>query len=311
MRVLVTGGAGFIGSHAVDRLLAQGHTPLVVDDLSTGKAENLPRGVELVRMDIGDPALIDVAREFKPDAVSHFAAQASVIVSMREPVRDAMVNIIGGLNVLHAALASGATQFIYITTGGALYGMPDYLPMDEGHPIRPMSAYGLSKWTLERYLFLLAPPSLKLKVLRLANIYGPRQDPHGEAGVVAIFASRMMRGEPVVIFGDGEQTRDFVYVGDVAGAHDAALGVDQSFSVNISTGTALSVNELFRNMARETGYAVPPNHVAEREGEVKHSVLANDLARTILGWEPTTSIADGLRQTLDWVRADVPKPASR
>lgn len=303
MRVLITGGAGFIGSHIVDLLLEKGHEVLVVDNLSTGKRENVNPGARLVHLDIGDPALIDVAREFEPEAISHVAAQASVAVSMTDPTKDAQTNILGGLNVYKAAIESGCKQFVYITTGGALYGPPDYLPCDENHPIRPMSAYGLSKWTLEQYLKILLPPGIPLKVLRLANIYGPRQDPYGEAGVIAIFAARMIADQPVYIFGDGEQTRDFVYVGDVARAHDDVMGAPESLTVNVSSAAPLSVNDLFEMMAEETGYRHEAVHQGERAGDIKHSVLSNDRAREILGWEPKMPMVDGLHETLDWVRA--------
>jgi len=302
MRVLITGGAGFIGSHIVDLLLAGGHDVLVVDDLSTGKKTNLDSRAELVQLDMGDAAFIEVAKKFAPGAVSHVAAQASVAVSMTDPVKDANTNIIAGLNVYRAAIESGARQFVYITTGGALYGTPDYLPCDEQHPIRPMSGYGLSKWTLEQYLKILMPPEVPLKVLRLANIYGPRQDPHGEAGVISIFAARMIEQQPVYIFGDGEQTRDFVFVGDVARAHDLALQATESLTVNVSSEEPLSVNALFEMMAEETGYPQEAIHQEERRGDIKHSVLANGLARATLGWEPRTSMGDGLRATIDWVR---------
>ncbi len=302
MRVLITGGAGFIGSHIVDVLLAGGHEVLVVDDLSTGKSENVNPAAKLVHLDIRDPAMLDVAREFGPDAVSHVAAQASVAVSMSDPIKDASTNIVGGLNVYRAAVETGCRQFVYITTGGALYGPPDYLPCDEQHPIRPMSAYGLSKWTLEQYLKILLPAEIPLKVLRLANIYGPRQDPYGEAGVISIFAARMLQDQPVYVFGDGEQTRDFVYVGDVARAHDLALSAPDSLTVNISSGEPLSVNALFEMMAESTGYRHDAVHQSERPGDIKHSVLANDRARQALGWQPVTSMVNGLRETIDWVR---------
>ncbi len=299
MRVLVTGGAGFIGSHIVDRLLGDGHSVLVVDDLSSGKAENLPPGAELVRLDIGSPEFLEVAHSFQPQAMTHCAAQPSVVVSMAHPADDARINILGGINVIQAATECAIRDFIYITTGGALYGMPVYTPSDEEHPIRPISAYGLSKWTLECYLKIVLPASIRLKVLRLANIYGPRQDPFGEAGVVAIFGSRMLRGEPVTIYGDGEQTRDFVYVGDVAAAHLLALGAPDPFIVNVSTESPLSVNELFRMMAAETGYPRPPHHEPERAGEIKHVILANERARAVLGWSPTTAMESGLRATVE------------
>jgi len=302
MRVLVTGGAGFIGSHIVDRLLAAGDTVLVVDDLSTGRAENLPRNVDLLELDIASPRLIEAMRAFRPEAITHCAAQPSVVVSMAEPELDAQINILGGINVIKAGVESGCGQFVYINTGGALYGQPDYSPADEDHPIRPMSAYGLSKWTLECYLRLLLPPSTLLKVLRLSNIYGPRQDPNGEAGVVAIFGSRMLRGEDVTIFGDGEQTRDFLYVGDVARAHELALRVQRPFTVNLSSEKAISVNTLFEAMASETDYTRAPIYAAERPGEIKHVILANERALRELGWRPAVELAEGLRATLDWLR---------
>ncbi|MGH2588128.1 MAG: NAD-dependent epimerase/dehydratase family protein, partial [Dehalococcoidia bacterium] len=204
----MTGGAGFIGSHIVAALAARGDEVLVVDDLSTGRESNLPADVELVRMDIAHAGLSDVAVRFRAGAIVHAAAQSSVAVSMTRPAEDAATNILGGINVIDAAVAAACRRLVYITTGGALYGVPEYLPMDEAHPVRPISAYGLSKWTLERYLHLLLPASVPLAVLRLANIYGPRQDPYGEAGVVAVFAARMLDRAPVTIQDDGEQTRD-------------------------------------------------------------------------------------------------------
>lgn len=275
---------------------------MVVDDLSNGRRTNVPPQAELVRLDIGDPTLVGVAKAFRPDAVTHCAAQASVAVSMAKPVHDAAVNILGGINVCQAAIAAGCTQLVYITTGGALYGPADYLPCDEDHPVRPASAYGLSKWTLECYLRILLPPSIPFKVLRLANIYGPRQDPNGEAGVVAIFGSRMVRHEPVVIFGDGEQTRDFVYVADVVRAHELALSAPSSLTVNISSSVPLSINHLFQLVSAEAGYRQGPLYQSPRPGDIKHSVLANSRAKRLLGWKPTTSLLEGLRATLGWIR---------
>jgi UDP-glucose 4-epimerase len=301
MRVLVTGGAGFIGSHIVDRLLAAGETVLVVDDLSTGRAENLPRDADLLKLDIANPKLIEAMRAFRPQAVTHCAAQPSVVVSMANPELDARVNILGGINVLRGAVETGCEQFVYINTGGALYGQPE-APADEDHPIKPLSAYGLSKWTLECYLRILLPPSVLLKVLRLSNIYGPRQDPNGEAGVVAIFGSRMVRGDEVTTFGDGEQTRDFLFVGDVARAHELALRAPRPLTLNLSSGTALSVNELFAAMATETDYGRAPTYAPERPGEIKHVVLANGRAKRDLGWTPAVDLTSGLRATLNWLR---------
>ncbi len=301
MRVLVTGGAGFIGSHIVDDLVRSGNEVLVVDDLSTGKAANLPAGVELAEVDIATPRFLAVAERFRPEAITHCAAQASVVVSMADPARDARTNILGGVQVIQAAIATHCPHLTYITTGGALYGSPQYNPMDEKHPIQPESPYGLSKWTVEVYGRILLPPTIPARVLRLANVYGPRQDPLGEAGVVAIFGSRMLAGEPVTIYGDGEQTRDFVFVGDVVRAHALALTAPAPFAVNVGTGQATSVNALFKAMALATGYREPAVHATERPGELKHVTLDARLARSVLGWEPRTPLADGLRMTLDWV----------
>ena len=303
MRVLVTGGAGFVGSHIVDRLLAHGDDVLVVDDMSTGKPANLPSEVQVEELDISDGSMVDLATSFRPDLVTHCAAQASVPTSMAQPVLDATTNIIGGINVCQAAIQSQCAQFIYITTGGALYGDPEYLPCDEDHPIRPISGYGLSKWTLESYLRILLPRSVQLTVLRLANVYGPRQDPEGEAGVVAIFAGRMLHDEEITVFGDGEQTRDFVYAGDVARAHEFAQEASEPVTVNIGSGAATSVNELADLMAAAAGYSLPSVHEAERPGDIRHVVLANDRAKRLLGWTPETPLAYGLSETLAWMKA--------
>ena len=297
MRVLVTGGAGFIGSHIVDRLVDDGHDVIVADDLSSGRRENVNPRARLVEIDISDPGFPDIAASFRPEAVSHWAAQASVPASVSDPVRDAMVNVVGGINVCQAAVIAGCSQLVYANTGGALYGEPEYLPCDEEHPKRPISPYGLSKWAMEQYLPVLLPASMGVKVLRPANVYGPRQDPHGESGVVAIFASRMARGEPVTIFGDGEHTRDYVYVDDVVDAHGLALGASESLTVNIGSGLETSVDELFRAMSAVSGYDLPPQRADERPGDVRRICLDSTRARDLLGWRPSTSLAEGLRMT--------------
>ena len=301
-RVLVTGGAGFVGSHIVDGLLARGHNVLVVDDLSSGTRSNLSQDAEFVDLDVADDALVGVAKAFRPDVISHLAAQASVPVSMSNPGLDARVNILGGLNVLRAAMETDCEQVVYFNTGGALYGEPEYLPCDEDHPIRPISAYGLSKWTSECYFRTMLPDSIPLKVLRPANIYGPRQDPHGESGVIAIFARRMLKGEQVTINGDGEHTRDYVYVGDVGEAHDLAMSHDESFVANIGTGMGTSVNEVFRHLQKVTGNDSPPEYGPPRPGDVRHIALESSRAKLLLGWEPKVRLLEGLQETVAFMR---------
>ena len=296
-RVLVTGGAGFVGSHVVDGLLAEGHEVLVVDNLSTGTRSNLPAGAELVDLDVSDDGFVGVVKSFGPDVISHLAAQASVPVSMGDPKLDARVNIIGGLNVIRGAIEAECEQVIYINTGGALYGEPEYLPCDEDHPIRPISAYGLSKWTSECYFRTMLPDSIPLKVLRPANIYGPRQDPHGESGVIAIFLRKMLRGDQVTIYGDGEHTRDYVYVGDVVEAHETAMKHDESLVVNVGTGEGTSVNDIFRRLQGVTGYGEPAIYGPPRPGDVRHIALDASRARRVLGWEPKVGLTEGLKMT--------------
>lgn len=303
-RILLTGGAGFVGSHVVERLLEGGHEVLVVDDLSTGKHSNLSSGVEFVQLDVTDVELIRIARSFRPDVVSHLAAQASVSVSMKDPALDARVNIFGGLNVCRAAIESECDQLVYVNTGGALYGEPEYLPCDEDHPIRPISGYALSKWTSEAYFRMLLPDSIPLKVLRLANVYGPRQDPHGEAGAVAIFSRLMLRGEAVRIFGDGEQTRDFVFVGDVATAHETVLNHPESVTVNVGSGIGTSVNRVVEQLQRIVGSDIESHYEHARSGDVKYVVLDVSRAKSVLGWEPSVALQDGLEATVESMRVD-------
>ena len=297
-RVLITGGAGFIGSHVVDGLVAKGHDVLVVDNLSTGTSSNLSPKAEFVNLDVAGDAFVSLAKSFNPNVISHLAAQASIPVSMSNPILDAQVNILGGLNVCRAAVEAGCEQVLYINTGGALYGEPDYLPCDEEHPVRPISGYALSKWASECYFRMMLPDSIPVKVLRLANIYGPRQNPHGESGVIAIFAKKMLDRRAVRIFGDGEQTRDYLYIEDFVKAHDMAMNYSDSLVVNIGTGQGTSVNQVFRHLQALTGYDSPPTYEAARQGEVRHITLDASRAKRILGWGPRVGLLEGLEKTI-------------
>ena len=305
LRVLVTGGAGFIGSHVVERFVDKGDEVLVVDDLSTGSRDNLEDGVDLVEIDIVNPSLDRVVNKFRPNVVCHMAAQSAVSASATEPEADARTNIMGGLNLLKCVVGAGVSQFIYITTGGALYGEPDYIPSDEDHPIRPNSPYGISKWTFEQYLKIGNLSGVCPKVLRLSNVYGPRQDPFGEAGVVSIFASRMLKDKSVTIFGDGEQLRDFVYVKDVVDANEKAVATVNPVTVNVSSGVGISINELFSNLALKTGYKKPPIYETRRSGDLERSVLSNHRANSLFGWTPNTSFETGLSKTVEWLQTNV------
>ena len=297
MRVVVTGGAGFIGSHVVDRLIDKGAEVVVVDDLSNGRSENIPVGTRLVHHDVSMEDTPGVIASLGPDVVIHAAAQASVAVSTSSPLRDAKVNILGTLGVMEGARLAGTRKFVYVNTGGALYGDVSH-PCREDEPISPKSPYGLSKWTAERYLDAFLPPSMTLTVLRLANVYGPRQRDDGEAGVVSIFLGRMVNGQPIEIHGDGEQTRDFVYVEDVADAVLLAAGADRRLILNVGTGTAISINELFETLAKLTGYSGQVVNTEARIGDVRNSALDISAARRELGWSPTTGLEDGLQATL-------------
>jgi UDP-glucose 4-epimerase len=293
----VTGGAGFIGSHIGDRLIELGYEVLIVDDLTTGSRSNLPRSATIEELDVASPALERLLAKWRGEIVVHCAAQVSVASSVVDAANDARSNVLGTIGTILAAVAGGCRRFVYVTTGGALYGVPHYLPCDEGHPIEPISPYGLSKWAGERYVDLLAPSWMTHVALRLGNVYGPRQRSDGEGGVVAIFAERMTKGLPVEIHGDGGQTRDFVYVGDVAEAAVAAIRADHSTTVNIASGRAISVLELYEDLASILGYSFPPRFVAARPGDVMDSRLAIEKAARELGWKPRTTLESGLATT--------------
>lgn len=319
MKVLVTGGAGFIGSHVVDLCLEHGHEVVVVDDLSTGRASNLNPAARFYALDIRSPRLAEVFEAERPDVVNHHAAQMSVRRSVADPLFDADVNILGSLNLIECAKRYAVQRFVYISTGGAVYGEPDYLPCDEAHPIKPICQYGISKHTVEHYLYLYhVNYGLRSTVLRYPNVYGPRQDPNGEAGVAAIFTGQMLADQPVVINGDGEQVRDFVYVGDCARANLIALaGVPDHAIYNLGFGRGTSVNEIFADLQRITGYRRAPRHGPAKLGETRRIYLDATKARRELGWSPLTSLEDGLARTVEYFRtteavsADLPRLASQ
>ena len=303
MKIMVTGGAGFIGSHVVDAFLAAGHEVVVVDDLSSGHKANLDPRARLYQMDIRDPALAEVFERERPEVLDHHAAQIDVRKSVADPVFDADVNVRGTVHLLELARRYGVRKVVYISTGGAVYGEPEYLPCDEKHPINPVCQYGVSKHIGEHYLFVYKHLyDLDYAVLRYPNVYGPRQDPHGEAGVVAIFTGRMLEGQPVTIFGTGEQERDFVYVTDCARANVLASDSAGFGIYNIGSGQGTSVNLLFSQLKTIMAYSPEPNYGLARLGETFKIFLDSQRAQTELGWAPTVSLADGLCQTVDYFK---------
>jgi len=311
VRVLVTGGAGFIGSVLVDRLLAEGCDVDVVDDLSTGSLANLADAraqrahkCTFQRLDVRSPAVADLMAHRRPEVVFHLAAQKSVTESVTDPAFDAEVNILGSLHVLQGALHAGVRKVVFAGSGGTLYGAPDAIPTREGHPQHPISPYGVSKKAVGDYLhYYREVHGLEYTTLALANVYGPRQDPHGEAGVVAIFAERLLAAERPTIYGDGEQTRDFVYVDDVADAFTRAAEKAGGLTVNIGTGTETSVQHLYDLMARVVGFDEPARYAPPRAGELRRSALDPGRAAIHLAWKPWTSLEEGAQRTLGWFRA--------
>ena len=311
MRALVTGGAGFIGSTLVDRLLAEGWEVDAVDDLSTGTLSNLTDAranrnhrFTFHRLDVRRPDVSDLITRRKPDTIFHLAAQASVRESVARPTFDAEVNIVGSLNVFEGAVEAGVRKLVFAGSGGTLYGIPEVVPVGEDHRQAPASPYGVSKKAVGDYLHSYrALHGLEYTVLALANVYGPRQDPHGEAGVVAIFAGQLLEPARPTIFGDGEQTRDFVYVDDVVDAFVRATHRGDGLLLNIGTGVETSVQDLFDTMGWLTDFDEPARYAMARPGELQRSALDPTRAGNHLGWKPWTDLEDGLGRTLDWFRA--------
>jgi len=293
MKILVTGGAGFIASHVTDAYIQQGHEVFIVDNLSTGIKENVNPKARFFEMDIQDSQIFDLCEKEKFDAINHHAAQMDIRLSVKDPTFDARNNILGTINLLEAAVRTGVKKFIFISSGGAIYGEQDYFPADEEHPTRPLSPYGIAKLTGETY-------NLNFVILRYANIYGPRQSPNGEAGVIAIFSNKLLSGNQPIINGDGKQTRDYVYVADVVNANVKALTFENNDYFNIGTGLETDVNVLFHKLNHLTNVNAAENHCIAKQGEQLRSVLNSQKAKELLDWEPQVQLEEGLKKTVEF-----------
>lgn len=309
-RVLVTGGAGFIGSHVAEAYLARGADVWIVDDLSSGKRSNVPDGAQFIELDIADPALAALFEDVRFNLVNHHAAQIDVRASVSDPTHDAGTNILGLLNLAECCRSVGTSRFIYVSSGGVVYGEPEHRPTGEREPKDPRSPYGVSKLAGEFYLnYYRKVHGLEYVSLRYSNVYGPRQDPHGEAGVIAIFSQRLMDKDPLVIFGDGEQTRDYVYVKDVVSANmrasDLSLGDSSDMdevAFNVGTGVGATVNRLADNLEEIAGVRPGREYRSERPGELRHSTLDSSSLKA-RGWAPKFALKDGLRETFAYIES--------
>jgi len=303
MNILVTGGAGFIGSHIADAYIAEGHNVIIVDNLSGGVLENINPKAKFYQLDIRSEKLEDVFQKEKINIVNHLAAQMDVRRSVVDPKFDASVNVVGGLNIFECARKHGVKKIIFSSTGGAIYGEQDYFPADEEHPTRPLSPYGITKLCTEKYLFFYkAVYGINHVILRYANVYGPRQNPHGEAGVVAIFCNKMLKGEQPVINGDGKQTRDYTYASDVVKANLLALKYDGSNIYNIGTGIEADVNKLFFELRSHLNPSCLEQHAPAKAGEQQRSVISYKKIERELGWKPTMQLKEGLRLTAEYFK---------
>jgi len=303
VNILVTGGAGFIGSHVVDAYIGEGHSVVVIDDLSTGSKSNLHPRAHFYQADIRGGEVDRIFERHTIEVVNHHAAQMDVRRSVADPIFDASVNVLGGLNIFEIARKRGVRKIIFASTGGAVYGEQEYFPADEDHPVRPLSPYGITKLATEKFLFFYKQVyGLDYVVLRYANIYGPRQNPHGEAGVVAIFANKLLKGEQPIINGDGMQTRDYTYVGDVVQANLLALRHSRSDIFNIGTGLETNVNEVFQRLRAHLNTACPERHGPPKQGEQRRSVISYVKVQKEMGWAPSVSLQEGLRLTAEYFR---------
>lgn len=303
MNILVTGGAGFIASHITDAYIAEGHNVIIVDNLSGGVLENVNPKAKFYQLDIRSEKLEDVFQKEKIEVVNHLAAQMDVRRSVSDPKFDASVNVLGGLNIFESARKHRVKKIIFSSTGGAIYGEQDYFPADEEHPMRPLSPYGITKLCTEKYLFFYkAVYGINYVILRYANVYGPRQNPHGEAGVIAIFCNKLLKGEQPVINGDGKQTRDYTFVGDVVKANLLALKYDGSNIYNIGTGIEADVNKLFLELRNHLNPSCPEQHAPAKVGEQQRSVISYKKIEKELGWKPTVQLEEGLRLTAEYFK---------
>ncbi|MBI2902362.1 MAG: NAD-dependent epimerase/dehydratase family protein [Candidatus Methylomirabilis oxyfera] len=308
MKILVTGGAGFIGSHVVDALVREGHEVVVVDDLSMGRRAQVHPAARFRLADIRRrDAMEEIFRAERPDVVNHHAAQGNLRRSMTEPSFDASVNIVGSLILIELSLVYEVKRFVYISSGGAVYGEPQRVPVDEDHPIRPISAYGVSKYSVERYLDLYRSESgLNYTILRYANVYGPRQNPRGEAGVVAIFSRQMLAGERPTIFGDGTKTRDYVHVDDITRANLLAIAEERAAGrvYNLGLGNEVSDRQIFELVRSSVGVAMEPILAAKRPGEIDRICLDPSRAKAELSWEPSIPMEEGIGRTVAFYRRE-------
>lgn len=303
MKILVTGGAGFIGSHVVDVYIEAGHEVVIVDDLSSGRITNVNPRAHFYQVDMRSPQMRDIIAAEKPEIINHHAAQIDVRLSMKDPQHDADLNILSPIRLAQLAIEFGVRKFIHISSGGAVYGEPLYLPCDEQHPVQPVCFYGASKYTFELYLYIFKESfGLDYSVIRYPNVYGPRQDPNGEAGVVAIFTGQMLNNQPVTINGTGEQVRDFVFVRDCALANLLVLNSGSGKVYNLGSNQGTTVNQVFSLLQRITGYPLQAAYGPGKPGETSKIYLDASLAEKELGWQPTVNLEEGLRHTVAYFK---------
>ena len=306
MKILVTGGAGFIGSNLAHALCAKKNDVVIIDDLSMGRLENIPEGAKFHQIDITEPVIDKIFEREKFDIVFHLAAQMDVRKSVEDPANDAQVNILGGINLLVSSARYKVKKFIFSSTGGAIYGEQDYFPADENHPLRPVSPYGISKLAFEKYLYYFNLQfGLPYVALRYANVYGPRQNSKGEAGVVAIFCEKLLRGDKAFVNGDGLQTRDFVYVGDVVKANLLAMEYPGKGEFNVGTGIETDINAIFERIKSATGSSQKRINREAMPGEQKRSVISHKLINSRMGWTPTVALDEGIKKTVEFFRSAI------